>query len=507
MSNAQASRGGRLRRNQLGTGGIVFLVIAAAAPLGAVVITVPLSIALGTGVGTPGAYVLAAIALGLFSAGYVAMSRHVTNVGAFYAYVSRGLGRPLGVATAMIALVAYNAMVIAVVVFVGVFANQVALAEFSIDLDWKVWSAIAFAIVAALSYFQIHLSAKVLGVALVCEVVVLLIMDFAILIDQGFSAYPLESFSPGTVFGAAAGVSIMYAFASFVGFEATAIYGEEAREPKRTVPRATYIAIGLIGVFYAFTTWSLVAAFGAGSVVEVAGEEPASFVFLANAEYVGGITEVAMSILVCTSLLAALLAFHNAAARYMYAIARDGILPAALARTHRDHGSPYLASAIQLLFTAIVVVACIVAGLDPLLEIGAAFLGLGTLSIVVLQSLASFSVVGFFRNRADRNPVQTMLAPLLGGIALAVAAVLVVDNYPLLTGASSELINHLWIAIPLAAAVGLAVAYAMRSSNPARYAALGTGEPPEDDETGPEMGLGGPATDEVASGQAPTTPG
>jgi amino acid transporter len=505
MSSTPETRGGVLRRNQLGTGGIVFLVIAAAAPMGAVVITVPLAIALGTGVGTPGAYVLAAIALGLFSAGYVAMSRHVTNVGAFYAYVSRGLGRPIGVATAMIALVAYNAMVIAVVVFVGVFANQVALAEFGWNVDWKIWSAIAFLIVACLSFFRIHLSARVLGVALICEVLVLLVMDFAILINHGFSAYPLESFSPGTVFGAAVGVSVMYAFASFVGFEATAIYGEEAREPKRTVPRATYIAIGLIGVFYAITTWSLVAAFGSAEVVQVAGEEPASFVFLANAQNVGGVSEVAMSILVCTSLLAALLAFHNAAARYMYAIARDGLLPSAMAKTHDVHGSPFVASAVQLLFTAVVVVACIIAGLDPLLEIGAAFLGLGTLSIIVLQSLASFSVVGFFRSHPDRTLVQTILAPLLGGVALAVAAVLVVENYSLLTGASSEFINHLWIAIPLAAAIGIVVAFVVRATNPEGYARIGTGDS-QDDEEGAEMGLGGHESGAVIV-EAPPTAG
>lgn len=494
-SSGQA-RGGSLHRNQLGAGGIVFLVIAAAAPLGAVAITVPLAIALGTGVGTPGAYVLAGIALGLFSIGYVAMSRHVTNVGAFYAYVSRGLGRPLGVATAMIALVAYNSMVIAVVALVGVFANQVMLAEFSIDLPWQAWSAIAFAIVSVLSYFRIHLSAKVLGVALICEVLILGIMDVAILFDQGFSAYPLDSFSPGTVFASAAGVSIMYAFASFVGFEATAIYGEEARDPKRSVPRATYLAIGLIAVFYAVTTWSLVAAFGAEEVVAVAGEDPAAFVFAANAQYVGGITNEIMAVLVCTSFLAALLAFHNAASRYMYAIARDGILPAPMARTHDSHGSPFVANAVQLGFTAIVVVVCALADLDPLLEIGAAFLGLGTLSIIVLQSLASFSVVGFFRDRADRSLMRTTVAPLLGGLALAAAAVVVVDNYPLLTGATSEFINHLWLAIPVAGVIGIAVAYAKRASDPVAYEAFGVDEPL--DETGPEMGIGGSLEGEMA---------
>ena len=465
----------------LGTGNIVFLVLAAAGPMAATVSFVPLSIGLGSGIGAPGAYLAAGIVLGLFAVGYVAMSRHVTNAGAFYAYATRGLGKPIGFATAMIALVAYNAVVVAVVGFFGAFAQGAAAELVDVNWSWQVWSVIGFATVAGLSFFEIQLSARLLGVALILEVLVLLVMDVAILLDRGASAFTLDSFSPGTVFAGASGISLMYAFASYIGFEATAIYGEEAREPRRTVPRATYLALAIIASFYALTSWALVAGFGADGVVKAAAGDPAGFVFVANAQYVGGFTNDLMQILICTSMFAVLLAFHNASARYIFALSRDGLLPRPLARTHPRHGSPYLASAVQLTVTAIAVVACAVGGLDPLLGIGAAFAGLGTLAIIVLQGIASFSVVGYFSRRPDRHVVKTIVAPLLGGLGLAAAAIQVVHNYSSLTGVTSTVINHLWWVLPAVALLGFALAAYTRSARPGVYGRFG--EANADDES------------------------
>ena len=94
----------------IGVAGIVFLVIAAAAPLTAVAGSLPVMIAIGNGAGAPMAYVVAAAVLLVFSVGYAAMSTSVTDTGAFYAYVARGLKQPAGGAAAWIALLGYNSM-------------------------------------------------------------------------------------------------------------------------------------------------------------------------------------------------------------------------------------------------------------------------------------------------------------------------------------------------------------------------------------------------------------
>ena len=93
----------RLRKNALGVIGIVFFVLSAQAPLTGIAGATPLSVGIGNGAGAPGAYLLIGIMITIFAVGFIAMSRHVTDAGAFYAYIGRGLGRPTGTGSALTA--------------------------------------------------------------------------------------------------------------------------------------------------------------------------------------------------------------------------------------------------------------------------------------------------------------------------------------------------------------------------------------------------------------------
>jgi amino acid transporter len=153
-----------------------------------------------------------------------------------------------------------------------------------------------------------------LGGALCCEDAVLLVFNVVVLAKEGFSAFPLDSFAPSTVLQGAAGVSIMYAFSVFIGFEATAIYGEQACDPRKTVPRATYIAIAVISICYVITTWAAIASYGAGAAPVA--KDPGNFLLNANETAVGSAQLTIMSFLLLSSLFAAYTAFSQAAARY-----------------------------------------------------------------------------------------------------------------------------------------------------------------------------------------------
>jgi amino acid transporter len=100
----------QLRKNALGVGAITFMVVSAAAPLTGVVGALPFAFSLGNGAGVPATFILCTLLMLIFAVGYVAMSRHVTNAGAFYAYCARGLGGNVGSGVSTVALVAYNAM-------------------------------------------------------------------------------------------------------------------------------------------------------------------------------------------------------------------------------------------------------------------------------------------------------------------------------------------------------------------------------------------------------------
>ena len=81
-----------LKSGRLGVLGIVFFVVAASAPLVGITGAVPVAMLLGNGAAVPGAYLAVGITLLIFSVGYATMSKSMTNSGAFFAYVGKGLG-------------------------------------------------------------------------------------------------------------------------------------------------------------------------------------------------------------------------------------------------------------------------------------------------------------------------------------------------------------------------------------------------------------------------------
>jgi amino acid transporter len=458
-------------RRTLSTRKVVFLVVAAAAPLAAMVGTVPLAFAIGDGPGLPDMFVFAGVVLLCFSVGYAAMSRRIVNAGGFYTYLSCGIGRPPAVGGGLLAVISYNAASIGLLGAFGYFFQLVA-AALGLNLPWEVWTALALVAVAVLGYRQIDLSARVLSVLMSAEILVLLVLDVAVVGHKGLSALPATSFDPHVVLSGAVGVAMMFAFTSFIGFESAALYGEETKNPTRSVPIATYVSVVLISVFYALTSWIAVGAIGPSQVVSVASRQLGNLFFTISDQYAANLLTVVMQVLLCTSLFAAVLALHNATNRYTYVLGRERVLPNWLGRAHARHGSPHRASLVQTGLNVLVITAFALAGLDPYLNLATAMLGLGTLGIVILQFGAAVSVLGFFRKRSDGHWWKTFTAPLIGALGLATAAVLLVTNFGVLTGTTNPIVRALpWLL--LAAALG-GVGYGLwlKTARPQRYAEL-----------------------------------
>ena len=466
----------RLRRNALGVAAVTFFVVSAAAPLTAVAGGFPIAMLLGNGVGVPLAVLVVTAILLVFSVGYTTMARHISNAGSFYAFTARGLGGVAGGAAAYIAVLAYNAMQIGLYGLFGAVAAGT-FASFGLELSWWVWSLIALALVAILGYRQIDLSAKVLAVLVAAEYIVVLILDLAIVGKGGATGLSTASFTPDAFMSGSTIIGMLLCFAGFMGFEATTIYSEEARDPARTVPRATYLSVLVIGIFYAFTTWCMVNGTGPDKLMETLGglPDPTTFIFVLSDQYVGSSLTTIMSLLLISSVFAALLAFHNAAARYFYVMGREGLLPAHLGRTHDEHQSPHTGSVLQTGLGIVVLVVFVIAGQDPVLALFVWLTNLATLGVIVLMALVSFAVIAFFRRspELESSAFNAIIAPLVAGIALAVIAYAVVTNFGLLTGASPMLAIGLPILVPASAVVGGIVAYQLKKSGGSRFAQLG----------------------------------
>jgi amino acid transporter len=459
----------------LGVAAITFFVVSAAAPLTAVAGGYPIAMLLGNGAGVPAAVVLTTLILIVFSVGYTTMARHIANAGSFYAFTARGLGGVAGGGAAYVAVLAYNAMQIGLYgLFGGVTAGV--LGGFGIVAPWWVWSLVAMAVVGVFGYMKIDLSAKVLAVLVCAEYIAVLVLDFAIIGAGGDSGNSTVSFTYDAFMSGSPVIGMLLCFAAFMGFEATTIYSEEAREPKRTVPRATYASVLIIGIFYAISTWAMVNGEGADKLMTtLGGMDPTTFIFTLSERYVGGWLTTIMSLLLITSVFAALLAFHNAAARYFYVLGREGLLPAGLGKTHDTHQSPHLGSILQSVLALVVVGIFIVTGQDPVLGLFAWLTNLATLSVITLMALVSFAVIAFFRKNPGLEPsaFKASLAPLVGGVLLAIIGLMVVVHFPDLTGANKALAYGLVALVPIAGVLGAFVANQLKQQSGTRFAELG----------------------------------
>lgn len=463
----QPAKNTELKRNVMGTPEIVFLVIAFAAPLAASTSNIPLAVGLGNGIGAPGAWALIGIVLAVWSIGYTAMSRYMSNSGAFYAYITVGLGRRLGVGAGYVAMIAYASSVILISGFFGFFTADLLSSELSIYINWY-WFALASLIaVCAVTYRGSHVSVRLLGVLLTVETALLLALILAVLFKAGPGAYPISSFKPAEVMSGNPGLAFAFVVSTYLGFEATAIFSEEARNPKRTVKRATMIAIGVIAVLYTAASWSIIAGLGPAHAVEIAKADPGNLVFNVAGTYLGRWAVTALHILVVTSLFAVLIAGHNSAARYMYSLGRDGWMPRVLAITNVRFGSPYVASIVQVVISAAVVTGYAIAGADPLSQLGSTFIGLQALGILGLMVLVSVAVIGFFR-REDHGvgAVTAWIAPAVSAMAIVVACYLLVDNFSLLSGSDSKFAAFLPLILLVALALGMFVARPGRGDDP-----------------------------------------
>ncbi|MFJ8820791.1 APC family permease [Streptomyces sp. NPDC102467] len=453
----------RLRPNALGVLGVLFLVLSAQAPLTGIAGAVPLSVALGNGPGVPAAYVAAGAVVLLFSVGFVAMSRYVVDPGAFYTYIGKGLGRTTGTGSAAVALFAYCTIQAAMYGLYGATVAHLLREHTGIDLAWWVWALLTMALVQLLGVAGIDMGARVLALFVIAETGVLLAFALVTLVRGGGpeGLGITDSFSPHAALNGAPGVAMMFAVASMFGFEATAIYGEEARAPHRTVPRATYLSITLITAFFALTSWMVISAHGASHAGAAAGRalaggDSSAFVFRPIADLFGGWAGDLLPALLATSLFAGILAFHNSANRYLFALGRERRLPHALCALNR-RGAPWAAGCVQTAIAVLLVVPFALTGRDPVVTLFSWFSGVAVLAIMLLYFLTSVSVVVFFRRaRLDRRLWNTAVAPILGALGIAGAIWLVLANLTTLIGGDRTTATWLALTVPAVWLLGAA---------------------------------------------------
>lgn len=494
----------RLRRNAVGIVGVLFMSVATAAPITAMVGNVPIAIGFGNGANAPAGYIVATIVLGLFALGYSAMAKHITATGAFYGYVSHGLGRVLGLAAGGLTTMAYIVFEASLVGIFSFFAQNFFAAHLGVHISWIVFAIFMLAVNALLTYFDINLTVKVLGVFLATEIVMLSLMAFSVIFTgggpQGWSPgslNPINAFHslhevvpkpghPGSTMLAtgAAGIGLFFAFWSWVGFESTAMYGEESRNPKKIIPKAIMTAVIGIGIFYVFISWSAIVGTGPRNAVAIAqNTNNAGNIFYGPVgAHLGHWAVVLFEFLLMTGSYACGMAFHNCAARYIYAISREDLIPGlrkTLGATHKVWHSPYAAGFAQTAIATIIVLWFFFTHRDPYAQLYTLMAIMGTMAILIVQALAAFSSISYFhvlkRHPESANWFRTFLAPLLGGVGMIYVTWLLLHNASFAAGtASSDIVFKItpWVVIAVGV-IGLLYAIGAKYFAPARYETIG----------------------------------
>jgi amino acid transporter len=482
----------RLKPNAIGLWGVIFVGVTGAAPISAMLFNVPFATGFGTGLYTPAAFLFATIILTIFTIGYVAMARKMRAAGGFYTFISHGLGRELGLATGITGAIAYSLFEVSLLGGFSYFASNNFNDWFGWHIAWIWFALFAAVLISVLCFFHVELSVKVLGTALVGEVIILAIFDLVVFGQGGSNANGIQFESlnmfkltdptgiPGSA-SLAAGVGLFLAFWSWVGFEAIPNYAEESKNPKKIIPRATLISVVALGVGYVITSLAFVSAFPQDVLIKVAGDANHPPFFVAMEEYGNTFLKDVMQVFILTGSFACAMAFHNVTMRYFYAMGREGILPRSLGKTHPHYKSAYVASITQTVVALVLVLAWgIGSGFSFADSADTAYVRIytmmavqGVVWLLAIQAVCALAVLVWHRRHKHPDSwLVVVLCPIIAIVGQVFAIYLLFKNIDVLAGTIGyvDLIGPIAI---IGVIIGLGYAFILKSTNRKKFDTVG----------------------------------
>lgn len=313
-----------------------------------------------TGGHLPAAYVLAIIAMLFTAFSYGAMVRKYPIAGSAYTYSQQSFGGGVGFMTGWVMLLDYLFLPMINFLLIGIYLNT----QFPAVPVW-VFSLAAIVLVLGFNILGINFVSKANVVIIslsVILVVVFISLAFKSALGGDAQVGLIEPFTFGEGgIGAIATGAAMLAL-SFLGFDAVSTLSEEAKNPRRDIPRAIVLSTLVGGFFFILVAWSGALAFQADWASMSDGELEAAGVTVMQA--IGGETLTAffVAVFVAGSFGSAMTS-QVSVSRIIYAMGRDRVLPHSLSRVHKRFGTPIVAAtlvsviALTALFVSLDVVA------------------------------------------------------------------------------------------------------------------------------------------------------
>jgi amino acid transporter len=450
----------RLERNAVGLAPTLFQSITHMAPAAAVAFSIIVGAPYAGG-SLPLSVLLALVACLFVAVSIGQLGRHLPSAGGLYTYSARGLHPYVGFLVAWGFILAEP--IVAPLLYL-IFGNELA-ANLNSHFGWPLWlwapfAAVAGLIVWVLTYRGIRLSTRT-GVALgTFEIVVFVALAITLIIAAGgnntLSVFAPNTGNPkgwGSVFP-----GMIYAILAFIGFEAAAPLAEEAKDPRRTIPRAVILSALLIGLFYLFCYYAATVYFGPDKMLKSFFTFNSGDPWSGMAQAVWGPGLIIVILAVLNSAIANSNAGANAATRVGFSLARIGLLPRILGRIHPQFHTPYWAVNVQAGGGILLALLLGWAAGGPLL----AFALLGTIAgiiVVVIYILTNLSNLVFYlrEQRGEFNVIWNGIVPIVGSLIFlpALAAALGIDFAGLGIGALSPPANLAPIVIAIWMVIGI----------------------------------------------------
>ncbi|MFL5928782.1 MAG: APC family permease [Gaiellaceae bacterium] len=410
-----------LREHSIGLPGVLFQSITHMAPAAAVAYSIYISVP-HAGASLPLAVFIALAACLLAASSIGQLAKELPSAGGLYTYAARTLGPYVGWIVAWLFILFEPLVAPFLFLECGwamheVMANEVG---WHYSGQWWIWVTLTATIVFLLTYRDIRISTRaglILGIFEISVFAALAIWMLASHVGD----LTLQPFNPNHApEGAFTGVGkgMVFAILAFIGFEAAAPLGEEAKHPRRAIPRAVVYSCLGIGLFYVLMAYAWV--IGSGGVdkfVSVAGASADPWRELAKVFWAGGWVLVFAAII--NSIVANSNAGFNAATRVFYAMARNGIAPHQLARTHPQFKTPHVAIIVN---TVIALVLSYALGwkwgaLNGFIMLATA----ATVVVILVYMLVMLGSIVFYltEKRASFNPFLHLVFPIAGIVLFA----------------------------------------------------------------------------------------
>lgn len=449
-------------------------IMASVAPATVIVGIFPLALAVTGLIALPAAMITATAVLLLWTPGYVAMARHIPHTGAFYPYVAAGLGRPLGVAAAWFAAMAYFGFLVGSAGGVGGFGAPLLTALTGVPIPWLLLALPAWALTYYLGLREARVSGRFLVVLLLVETAFVIVVDALIVARSDFH-FNLAALDVRGLLSPGGGALMGIVFTGFAGGEQAVAWLSQARHGVRTVRSATVLGFLLIGAFYGISAWIMVSSGGPGIIAQATDQNAAATLYYdqVGPEHSGPVAAIG-AVLLVSSTYAAWLAFGPVLDRYLHALGAEGVLPrwigqlsgavprnAAHARSWATLAAFLIAAALQT---------------DPV-KLFYVFGTTGGVGVLLLIALTALAICVFFMRGTRGVPVmQSLVAPILAAAALLVISYFAVRHLEVLYG-DPVAARVIPLIVAVIAGLGLLWALVLRVTAPDTYHQIGRGQP------------------------------